>query len=141
MYIVHDNDSANNDATQTELDGLSIAVIGMACRFPGATTVADFWDNLRNGVESITFFTEDELEINDRALLKQPNYVKAGTVLPEIESFDAHFFGLNPRDLTTMDPQQRLLLECAWEAFEDAGYDPKTFSGAAGVYTGSGMAT
>ena len=80
----------NSDRT-----GLEIAVIGMAARFPGAKNIHQFWDNLKNGVESIQFFENDELKEEgiDPELLENPNYVKAKGVLKEFDNFDASFFG------------------------------------------------
>lgn len=97
-------------------NGLEIAIIGMAGRFPGAKNIEEFWQNLRNGVESITTFTNEELLAGgiDPDLLNDPNYVKAGAVLEDIELFDAEFFGFNPREAEIIDPQHRLFLECAW---------------------------
>jgi amino acid adenylation domain-containing protein len=120
-----------------------IAIIGMAGRFPGAKNIETFWQNLRDGIESITFFSEEELlaEGVDPALLKNPNYVKANGVLEKIELFDAAFFGYSPKEAEIMDPQQRLFLECAWDAIENAGYDVDRISGAVGVYAGAGMNT
>jgi phthiocerol/phenolphthiocerol synthesis type-I polyketide synthase E len=118
-----------------------IAIIGMSCRFPGANDVDGFWQNLRDGVESISFFSNDELEQTDPTLLSNPNYVRAGAVLPNIEEFDASFFGYSAPEAEIMDPQQRIFLECAWEALESAGYNPETYQGLIGVYSGSGMNT
>lgn len=118
-----------------------IAIIGMSCRFPGAMDVDAFWQNLRDGVESISFFSDEELEQTDLTLVSKPNYVKAGGVLPKIEEFDASFFGYSALDAEIMDPQQRIFLECAWSALESAGYDPETYQGLIGVYANSGMNT
>ncbi|MHC5763066.1 beta-ketoacyl synthase N-terminal-like domain-containing protein [Nostoc sp.] len=120
-----------------------IAVIGMAGRFPGAKNVAQFWQNLCNGVESISLFNDDELVAQgvDRACLQDPNYVKAGFVLEDIEMFDASFFGYSPREAEILDPQQRVFLECAWEALENAGYDPKSDNNLIGVYAGGNLST
>lgn len=123
--------------------GLEIAVIGLAGRFPGAGNVEQFWQNLRDGVESITFFSDEELlaaGVNP-ALLKNPNFVKARGVLEDAELFDASFFGYNPREAEIMDPQQRVFLECAWEALENAGYDSETCNNRIGVYAGVSMNT
>jgi acyl transferase domain-containing protein len=119
------------------LDG--VAIIGVACRFPGAKNVDEFWRNLRDGVESISFFSDQELAAEgvSPALLADPNYVKAGAVLEGVKLFDAGFFGYSPREAELMDPQQRLFLECAWTALEVAGYSPETYSGQIGVYAGS----
>jgi acyl transferase domain-containing protein len=121
--------------------GFEVAIIGMAGRFPGAKNTTKFWQNLRDGVESIAFFTEQELVAAgvDPALLRNPSYVKARGVLEDIEWFDAAFFGVTPREAAIMDPQHRLFLECAWEALEHAGYDPAAYPGAIGVYAGANM--
>ncbi|MBP5973105.1 SDR family oxidoreductase [Brasilonema sp. CT11] len=118
-----------------------IAIIGMTGRFPGANNVDKFWQNLVNGVESITFFTDEELIASgvDPALLNSPNYVKAKGVLEDIEMFDALFFGFTPKEAELMDPQHRLFLECAWEALENAGYDSQAYDGRIGVYAGAGL--
>ena len=120
-----------------------VAVIGMACRFPGADDIETFWKNLANGVESITFFDDKDLiksgfspEVFDR-----PDYVKASPLISDARGFDAEFFGYSARDAELMDPQQRLFLECSWEAFEVAGYDPTTYPGVTGVYAGAAMNT
>jgi glutamate-1-semialdehyde-2,1-aminomutase len=118
-----------------------IAIIGLSCRLPGANNIETFWHNLRQGVESITLFSEEELELDNPTLHNHPNYVKAGAVLPNIEWFDAALFGYTPREAELMDPQQRLFLECAWESLENAGYNPQTYQGLIGVYAGSGMNT
>jgi acyl transferase domain-containing protein/acyl-CoA synthetase (AMP-forming)/AMP-acid ligase II/acyl carrier protein len=128
-------------------DGLAVAndvaVIGMACRFPGAGNIQQFWRNLCDGVESMQFFSDEEVLSAgiDPKLLQDPRYVKVAPVLPDIEWFDARFFGITPREAVLMDPQQRLLLECAWETFEVAGYNPHTCPGAVGVYAGAVMNT
>jgi acyl transferase domain-containing protein/surfactin synthase thioesterase subunit len=117
-----------------------IAIVGMACRFPGAAHPRTFWDNLVRGVESVTFFTEAELLTagEDADLVRHPHYVKAAPVLEAHDEFDAAFFGYSPREARLMDPQHRLFLEVAWEAFEDAGYDPLGAKGNVGVYAGAG---
>lgn len=94
-----------------------IAIIGMAGRFPGAKNVEQFWRNLRDGVESILPFSDEELLSSgiDPARLKDPSYVRAGAILDQIEWFDADFFGYAPREAEIIDPQQRLFLECAWK--------------------------
>src|SRR4051794_13879780 len=104
---------------------VDIAVIGMSLRFPGAETVEEFWQNLCNGVESITFFSDDVLAAKGTTAetLQNPDFVKAGPILRSIENFDAAFFGFKPREAEATDPQVRLFLECAWEALESGGYD------------------
>ncbi|WID96689.1 amino acid adenylation domain-containing protein [Bosea vestrisii] len=120
----------------------AIAIIGMAGRFPGAPNVGSFWQNLLNGVESITRFDPAELEDNfDAATRALPNFVPARPVLDGVDLFDAPFFGMLPREAALTDPQQRLLLECAWEALEDAGYDPALPGQCIGVFAGATSST
>ncbi|MGV2831538.1 beta-ketoacyl synthase N-terminal-like domain-containing protein [Myxosarcina sp. GI1(2024)] len=130
-----------NDSVSFERTGLEIAIIGMVGRFPGAKNIEEFWRNLQDGVESITSFTDEELKSSgiDIDTLNNPNYVKAGAILENVELFDASFFGFNPREAETLDPQQRLFLECAWSALENSGYDPEQYKGLIGVYAGAGM--
>lgn len=121
-----------------------IAIIGMACRLPGADDVASFWRNMKDGVESVRFFTDAELLAAGVApeLLENPAYVKASPVLSDVDAFDAAFFELSPREATIMDPQQRLLLQTGWQAFEDAGYDPLSYDGLVGTFaTSAGVVT
>ncbi|MHC5744029.1 MAG: type I polyketide synthase [Nostoc sp.] len=118
-----------------------IAIISLAGRFPEAKDIDSFWQNLRDGVESISRLTDEEL-INSGVsldLLNNPNYVKASAVLSDIELFDANFFAYSAKEAELIDPQQRLFLELAWEAIEKAGYDPHTCNGLIGVYAGVGM--
>ncbi len=119
----------------------AIAIVGMAGRFPGARNVAEFWQNLKNGVEAIRSFSDAELLAAGVSPdeLAQPEYVKSGVVLEDLDKFDAAFFGFSPKDASIMDPQHRVFLECAWEALEDAGHAPGSFDGSIGVYAGSGM--
>lgn len=119
--------------------GLEIAVIGMAGRFPGAKNIAEFWDNLQNGVESVTFFTDEELKEAgiDPEVLRHPQYVKAKAMLEDVESFDAPFFDYTPREAELVDPQFRLFHECSWEALENAGYTPESEGKLIGVYAGA----
>jgi acyl transferase domain-containing protein len=117
----------------------AIAVIGMAGRFPGARDIEEYWRNLREGVESISFFDEKDLVGVEASIARNPNYVRAAGILDDIASFDASFFGFSPREAEVMDPQHRLFLECAWEALENAGYDPETCPGLIGVYGGMNM--
>ncbi|HEV2558474.1 MAG TPA: SDR family NAD(P)-dependent oxidoreductase [Microvirga sp.] len=119
----------------------AVAIIGMAGRFPSATTVRELWRLLRQGQEATRWFTDEELIAAgvSAAALRDPNYVKAGMVLPDMEAFDADFFGFSPREASILDPQHRHFLECAWETLEDAGHMPETFKGAIGVFAGCGM--
>jgi acyl transferase domain-containing protein len=122
-----------------ELNGSEVAVIGMACRFPGARNLDEYWRLLRFGLEGVSFLTEEELDRSsmDAALQGHPDYVKAAALLDDAELFDASFFGYTPKEAEVMDPQQRLFLELSWEALENAGYDPTSYKGAIGVYAGA----
>jgi phthiocerol/phenolphthiocerol synthesis type-I polyketide synthase E len=117
-----------------------VAIVGVAGRWPGATGVEEFWGNLTQGVESISFFSRDELiEAGvPEHVLAHPGYVGASSVLRDVDQFDAPFFGLAPREAALLDPQGRLFMECAWEAMEDAGYVPDGFDGLIGVFGGVG---
>src|SRR6266404_6982716 len=128
------------ESQEPRLDG--VAIIGMAGRLPGAQSIAEFWQNQLNGIEAISHFRVEELEIpNATQLAQQPNYVRSRSVLDDVDLFDAEFFGIYPREAELMDPQHRLFLECCWQAFEDAGYDPLVYPGAIGVYAGCSMET
>ena len=133
--------AAPSSGVQSPTSTKDIAIIGMSGRFPGAPDVDAFWRNLRGGVESIHFFSDEELLAAgvDPALLKRPDYVKARGVLEDVEYFDAAFFGYSPREAEIIDPQQRVFLECAWEALEHAGYSVDRIGGRTGVYAGAGM--
>jgi acyl transferase domain-containing protein/thioesterase domain-containing protein/acyl carrier protein len=119
----------------------AIAIVGMSCRFPDARNVGEFWRNLRDGKEAIRSFSNAELLAAGVSSeeFEQPEYVKAGVVLKDLDKFDAAFFGFSPKDAAIMDPQHRVFLECAWEALENAGHTPENFGGSIGVYAGSGM--
>jgi len=122
-------------------ESADIAIIGMAGRFPGAANVDEFWRNLCGGEESLSFFTHEELLERglNPDLLKDPEYVRAGAVLEDIDLFDAPFFGFSPREAELTDPQHRLLLECAWESLEHAGYSSENSEAHIGVYAGTAM--
>jgi acyl transferase domain-containing protein/acyl carrier protein len=119
----------------------AIAIIGLAGRFPQARNLDEFWKNISEGREVVTFFSDEELLAAglDPELIKNPNYVPARAALEDAEFFDASFFGYSPREAQIIDPQQRVFLECAWEALENAGYDPDRYRGSIGVYAGLSM--
>ncbi|MCP3933661.1 MAG: type I polyketide synthase, partial [Bacteroidetes bacterium] len=125
---------------ENEFNG--VAIVGMACRFPGASTIDEYWKNICNGVESISFFSHEELDtsISDD-LKKHSDYVKARGIIKDVDKFDAKFFGMNTLEAETMDPQQRIFLELAWHCLEDAGYNQDTYDGIVGVYAGMGNNT
>lgn len=120
--------------------GLEIAVIGISGRFPGARNIDEFWNNLKNGIESISFLSDAELKAAgiDSDSIERPGFVKAcGGILEDKEVFDASFFNYTPKEAGLMDMQIRIFHECAWAALEDAGYDPTTYDGLIGLYAGA----
>lgn len=129
--------------TDQNLPSLSVAIIGMACRFPGAVNVNQFWHNLRNGVDSITHFSEEEMHSfgisPDR--YRSPEFVRASPVLADADCFDADFFGFAPKEAALMDPQHRVFLECAWEALESSGYKPDQTPQPVGVFAGTSLSS
>ena len=119
----------------------AIAIIGMSIRAPRAASIDQFWENVKQKRECISFFsTEDLLQSGiPEESIQAPNYVRARGIVDGIEMFDAGFFGFTPREAQITDPQHRLLMECAWEALEDAG---RNGDGAnVGVYAGVPMST
>ena len=107
-----------------------------------AESVADFWSNQLNGIEAISRFRVEELEVPGASeAARNSNYVRARSILDNVDLFDAEFFGIYPREAELMDPQQRLFHRSCWQAFEDAGYDPFSYTGSVGVYAGCSMGT
>ena len=129
---------SNSKAQESES---AIAIIGMSGRFPGAQNLDEFWQNLRDGVESISFFTKEELLASGASpeLVAHPHYVGAKGIIQDPELFDASFFGFNPAEAAVLDPQQRLFMECAWTAIEGAGYEPETYDGLIGLFAGASV--
>ena len=121
-------------------NGSEIAILALAGRFPGARSVADLWRNLCDGIESIRFFSPEELASAGvpADIAADPRYVPARGILDDPEWFDASFFGLAAREAEVIDPQQRILLECCWEALETAGYDSSRHPGPIGLFAGVG---
>lgn len=118
-----------------------IAIIGLACRFPDATTPQEFWNLLAEGREAITRFDKEDLlnEGLDEALINDPHFIPRSGYVKNADMFDAEFFGFSRSEAEITDPQFRVFLECAWEALEDAGCIPDTFDGKIGAFVGSGM--
>ena len=94
-----------------------IAVIGMACKFPGADDPEEFWNNLVRGQETLTHFSDEEIrkvEPYFEELKNNPDYVRVRGAIRDVDKFDAAFFGITPKEATETDPQQRVWLETAW---------------------------
>lgn len=126
------------DNASNEFKNEPIAVIGLSGRFPGAGNIQQFWQNLKDGKESIKFFSAEELRAAgiDENIISHPDFVPAKGYLENADQFDAQFFGYSPRDADFMDPQQRLFLMLAWEALENANYDAARYGGKIGVFAG-----
>jgi phthiocerol/phenolphthiocerol synthesis type-I polyketide synthase E len=125
------------------LDATGIAIIGMAGRFPGARNINEYWRNLCEGIESITFLTDQQVGALgvDSELRRDIHYVKAAAILDNYDMFDASFFGISHREAEITDPQHRVFLECAWEALEMAGYSTANYPGSIAVYGGATINT
>ncbi len=124
-------------------NGEPIAVVGVACRVPGASDPTAFWRLLQDGEDAVTEVSEQRIELVggtaafERISSERPEILKGG-LIDGIDMFDAAFFGISPREAAVMDPQHRLMLELCWEAFEDAGMVPARLSGSGtGVFVGS----
>jgi acyl transferase domain-containing protein/acyl carrier protein len=124
---------------QNKNTGLEIAIVGMACRFPGAGNWRTFWDNLVNGYESIQFLSNDELLQRgvSEDVFQQQHFIKARNPLEGRDNFDSPFFEYRLEEAKLISPATRLFHECLWEALEDAGYDPFQGNGQIGLFAGS----
>lgn len=127
------SDNSNQPKSNNE-----IAIIGMSCRMPGAKNLDEFWQNLISGRDVSHQVTAQDLEEEgeDLSLLEHPNYVKRNMVMEDADCFDASFFGFHPKEASMMDPQHRIFLETAYEALENAGYNPSKFDGKIGIFGG-----
>lgn len=122
-------------------DTADIAIVGMAAHLPGASDIAAYWENLRDGKSAVRRLTEEELLASGEspAMLRNPAYVPHAALLEGFDRFDADFFGFSPKEAAILDPQHRQFLEVAWEALETAGHPPERFKGRIGVFAGCGM--
>ena len=131
--------------TDIAYDGTEIALIGMAGRFPGARDLAELWRNLRDGVDAVRRLNDRELAALGvpAALRADSRYVPMTAQMPDIDRFDAPFFGMSDHEAEILDPQQRIWLELAWEALESGGYDPEEEAGrwSIGVFAGASLST
>ncbi len=138
------NDAHTDEIEESEeSSGLDIAIVGMAGRFPGANNIDEFWRLLKEGVEALTYFSDEDLVESgvDPALIADPDYVKSRCIIEDEDKFDAYFFELSPREVEMMDPQHRLFLEIAWQALENAGYNADTYDGLIGLFGGVSLNT
>lgn len=119
--------------------GLEIAVIGMSVKTPGAKTLDQFWENLKNGVESVEKLSDEHL-LNigvPKELLENKDYVKAASYLKDKEYFDSKFFGYRKEEAMLLNPQTRIFMQCVWEALEDAACIPDQYKGKIGLFAGA----
>ncbi len=133
-----DGKTATRKTTRaTRAANAEVAVISMSGRFPGADSIEELWQVLKEGKETTTFFSDDQLAPGIPASLRNnPNYVKARGIVADVKGFDAAFFGITPKMAEIMDPQQRMFLEISWEALERSGYVRGKYEGAIGVFAG-----
>ena len=124
---------------KSKLNGFEIAVIGMDCRMPGADNVQEFWNNIAEGRDTISFFSDQEMEESgiSRAVYSQENYVKAKGIISDCDKFDNNFFNYTPEEVSLMDPQLRVIHECVYHGLEDAGYSSFDYDGEIGLFLGN----
>jgi len=141
-FLATGSGTATDEPTRARVDE-PIAVIGMACRFPGAANPREFWDLLCSGVDAVRTVPADRW---DAAAYLDPDPSAAGAMITDqagfldqrLDEFDALFFEISPREALEIDPQQRLFLEVAWEALEDAGVADGRLAGSrTGVFAGA----
>ncbi|MDX3229589.1 non-ribosomal peptide synthetase/type I polyketide synthase [Streptomyces sp. ME19-01-6] len=132
-----------DEAPEVHVNPTDIAIVGMAIRCPGAANLTEYWNNLVGGVESISFFSPQELEPSAFFPVDpdHPDFVPAAGIVPDLDMFDADFFGISRAEAEVMDPQHRLFLECAWEAMEDSGHDLTSYDGNVAIYAGTASNT
>ena len=131
----------NINEVHEEANGQDIAIIGIAGRFPGAANIDEYWNVISQGINSIKYFSAEELISAgiDKSLVENPDYVKASAVMDDIDKFDSSFFGFAPREADLIDPQHRVFMECAWEALEHSGYSTEEYNGIISVFAGASI--
>ena len=139
--IVEGRPGAWSDMRAKGSGAFPIAVVGAACRFPGASDLAEFWSLLRSGTDAIGPMPEERWDVaaNFHPDPSRPGkmYTREGGFITDIDKFDAGFFGISPREARRIDPQQRILLELTWDAMENAGLVPSRLAGSqTGVFVG-----
>ncbi|MBX9258922.1 SDR family NAD(P)-dependent oxidoreductase [Desmonostoc muscorum CCALA 125] len=137
---IPDQKPAQVPSSPQGMGNADIAVIGIGCRFPGANDYQQFWQNLEQGINSISEIPSDRWEVEEYYSpnpQERKSISKWGGFIEKIDQFDAQFFGISAREAQRMDPQQRLMLELTWSCIEDAGYAPFELSGGSvGVFIG-----
>ena len=125
-------------AADVHAPGRRIAIVGMAGRFPGAADIDEFWQNLIEGVESLTELDDERMRAAgiSESKIADPNHVRLVPMMDDVEGFDARYFGYHAREAQVADPQQRVFLEVCHTALQHAGYDPQRYAGSVGVYGG-----
>lgn len=123
----------------SELTGFEIAIVGLACQFPDANNLSEFWHNVSTGRDSIRPLAEEEMTAAgvSAEVTQHPDYVNSGSFLEDIDQFDASLFGYSAKEADIMDPQHRLFLQIAWQALESSGYCNDDSRNRIGVYAGS----
>lgn len=124
------------DPSETSMPEAAIAIVGIACKYPGAENKEQFWENLRQGVDAITHFSPEELE-DPPYRTEAPNYVPARGVIKDPDLFDAPLFGITPMEASLMDPQQRVFLQTCLACLEDGGYNPEAQEAPIGLFAGA----
>lgn len=132
---------SNRSREASPLSG-SIAIAGMACRFPGANTPAEFWRNLAAGKCSVTEIPTSRFDVDPlydpKPGVRGKTSTRWGGFVSDFDRFDCSFFGISPKEAASLDPQQRWLLEAAWESLEDAGLAAESLAGTStGVFVGA----
>ncbi|MBC7978248.1 MAG: polyketide synthase, partial [Myxococcales bacterium] len=135
--MTNQRDDQRDDQATAATD---IAIIGMACRLPGANTPEELWNRVLAGEELLTSFDDDELRAAGipEELLTRPEFIRVSGLIDDAGGFDADFFRITPNEARLMDPQHRLFLELCWHALEDAGYNPDDYPRDIGVFAGGG---